>query len=225
VSEGIDLLAVWEGLIAYPVGGFLVVLIGTMLLFAEVLVKGRLILGLIGLTAIGLYFAAHTEEGQLLWMAVLFAAGIILVIIDGKLVGDGTLAMIGIVAMIIALAWPSPSILYGAGICVAFVSGACLALLFPKFMPRRQVWSKLALKDALTSEKGYNSLNEAYKALLHKEGVAQTDFRPTGTIKIEGQTYSATTQGIWVKKGTRLKVVKVSGTHILVLPVDQDHTN
>ena len=81
----------------------------------------------------------------------------------------------------------------------------------------------MALKDALTTEKGYTVLNEAYKALVGKEGVAQTDFRPTGTILIEGKTYSATTQGMWVKKGTPLKVVKVSGTHITVIPLnDQD---
>ncbi len=217
------MLTVWERFISFPMGGFLIVLIGTMLLFAEVLVKGRLILGALGLGAIALYFAAHTKEGQLLWMAVLFALGIILLIVDGKLVGDGTLAIIGLIAMLVALAWPSPSILYGVGIGVAFLCGAGLALLFPKFIPRRQVWSKLALKDALTTEKGYTVLNEAYKVLVGKEGVAQTDFRPTGTILIEGKTYSATTQGMWVKKGTPLKVVKVSGTHITVIPLnDQD---
>lgn len=206
-----------------PLGGFFIVLVGAMFLIAEVLVRGRLILGLLGLTSFALYFAAHTEEGKLIWMAGLFAAGIILVVIDGKLVGDGTLALIGFVAMLVALAWPSPSLLYGVGVSVAFLCGAGLAFLFPRVLPKREVWSRLALKDALTSEKGFNALNEAYKALLNKEGVALTDFRPTGTIKIDGQTYSATTQGLWVKKGTRLKVTKVSGTHILVVPLDEQN--
>lgn len=215
----------WQEFLITPLGGFFIVLVGTMFLTAEVLVRGRLFFGLLGLVFIVLYFAAHMEEGKLYWMALLFAIGILLVIIDGKLVGDGTLALIGSVAMLIALAWPSPSILYGVGVSVGFVSGIGLAFIFPKFLPKREVWSRLALKDALTSEKGFNSLNEAYKALEGKEGVAQTDFRPTGTIMIEGQTYSATTQGLWVKKGTRLKVTKVSGTHILVVPLhDQNGT-
>ncbi|MDQ0340401.1 membrane-bound ClpP family serine protease [Caldalkalibacillus uzonensis] len=212
----------WQQMIFQPLGGFMIVLLGTLLLFAEVLVRGRMIFGLLGLAAISLYFMAHMQEGQMLWMGILYLAGIMLVMIDGKFIGDGTLAAIGLILMLVALAWPSPSILYGVGVAVAFVIGASCSLLFLKFFPRRQVWSKLTLKDSLSSERGYNSLNEGYKQLLGKEGVAQTDFRPTGTIKIEGRLYSATTEGMWVKRGTRLRVTKVSGTHILVQEIEGD---
>ncbi|GGK20745.1 hypothetical protein GCM10010965_12270 [Caldalkalibacillus thermarum] len=212
----------WQQFIFQPLGGFIIVLAGTLLLFAEVLVKGRLVFGLLGLGAISLYFMAHIQEGQMMWMGILYLAGIMLIMIDGKFVGDGTIAAIGLILMLVALAWPSPSILYGVGVAIAFVLGAAGSLLFLKFFPRREVWSKLTLKDSLSSEKGYNALNEGYKQLVGKEGIAQTDFRPTGTIKIEGKLYSATTEGIWVKKGTRLKVVKVSGTHILVQAQDEE---
>ncbi|QZT35468.1 nodulation protein NfeD [Caldalkalibacillus thermarum TA2.A1] len=181
-----------------------------------------MVFGLLGLGAISLYFMAHMQEGQMMWMGILYLAGIMLIMIDGKFVGDGTVAALGLILMLVALAWPSPSILYGVGVAIAFVLGAAGSLMFLKFFPRREVWSKLTLKDSLSSEKGYNALNEGYKQLVGKEGIAQTDFRPTGTIKIEGKLYSATTEGIWVKKGTRLKVVKVSGTHILVQAQDEE---
>ncbi|EGL82630.1 protein of unknown function DUF107 [Caldalkalibacillus thermarum TA2.A1] len=212
----------WQQFIFQPLGGFIIVLAGTLLLFAEVLVKGRMVFGLLGLGAISLYFMAHMQEGQMMWMGILYLAGIMLIMIDGKFVGDGTVAALGLILMLVALAWPSPSILYGVGVAIAFVLGAAGSLMFLKFFPRREVWSKLTLKDSLSSEKGYNALNEGYKQLVGKEGIAQTDFRPTGTIKIEGKLYSATTEGIWVKKGTRLKVVKVSGTHILVQAQDEE---
>ncbi|WP_202081088.1 NfeD family protein [Caldalkalibacillus salinus] len=211
--------------IMLPAGGFLIVLLGALFLFAEVLVKGRFIFGLLGFTLISSYFMVHIQEGMALWMVLTFIIGISLVVLDGKFIGDGTLGGLGLIVMLMSLAIPSPTILYGVVIVFAFIFGTASALLFLKFFPRRDLWSKLVLKDTLSSEEGYNSLSDEYKQLIGLEGEALTDFRPSGTVKVGGKTYSAVTQGTWIKKGSRLKVSEVNGTRILVQLIEDEQTD
>jgi membrane-bound ClpP family serine protease len=206
----------WNEFIFQPFGGFTLVLLGTLLLFAEVLVRGRFIFGLIGVASLSLYFTVHIQEGLALWMGGLFLLGILLVVLDGKFIGDGTIGGIGLLLMLISLAIPSPTIFYGIAVVTAFIVGALGSFIFLKYFPRRQLWSKLTLNDTLSSEKGYNSVNEGYTSLVGVEGFAQTDFRPTGTIKIDGKLYSAVSEGKWIKKGAALEVYHVNGTRILV---------
>lgn len=212
----------WNQFIYTPLGGFTVVLIGALLLFGEVIVKGRFILGTLGFISLSSYFIAHFQEGVALWMGVTFIIGILLVVLDGKLIGDGTIGGIGVLMMIVSIALPSPDFIYAIIVIGAFILGALGAFLFPRYLPRRQVWSKLALKDTLSSESGYNSLTDEYKGLMEKTGEAITDFRPTGTLRIDGKQYSATSEGRWIKKGSKLKVIQVSGTRVLVEALEED---
>ncbi len=212
----------WFDLVYQPLGGFLVVFLGTLLLFAEVLVKGRFIFGLVGLSSISLYFFAHMQEGQILWMAVLYTIGLTLVVLDGKFIGDGTVGAIGVIVMITGLALPSPDVFYGISVGAAYIMGAIGSLVFLKFFPRRDLWSKLTLRDTLSSDKGYNAMNESYKQLLGKEGMAETRFNPTGTVNIDGVRYSATSAGRWIEQGSKLRVTEVSGTRILVELIEDE---
>lgn len=212
----------WLNFIENPLGGFVVIFIGALLLFAEVLVRGRFIFALVGLASISMYFGFFANQEDLaLWMGAGFIVGVLLIVVDGKFIGDGTIGGIGLLTMLVSLAIPSPTILYGISVVAAFVLGAFCSLIFPKFFPRRKLWSKLTLQDTLSSERGYNSMNEGYKELVGVDGVAETDFRPSGTISIEGKRYSAISEGSWIKKGEKIRVNHVSGTRILVKLVDE----
>jgi membrane-bound ClpP family serine protease len=211
----------WNDFIFVPLGGFIVVFIGTLLLSAEVLVRGRFIFGILGFSSISLYFMSHIQEGLALWMAGTFLIGIVLIVLDGKFIGDGTIGGIGLLLMLVSIAIPSPSIFYGIAVATAFIVGALCSFFFLKYFPRRQLWSKLALKDTLSSERGYNSINEGYTSLIGAEGTAKTDFRPSGTITVDGKLYSAISQGRWIKKGAKIKVSHVSGTRIKVEEIEE----
>jgi membrane-bound ClpP family serine protease len=209
----------WGEWILQPFGGFILVLLGTMLLFGEILVRSRLLLFISGLVLMSIYFMPHlqdVQEGYGAWMAALYVIGILLVVVDGKFIGDGTIAGIGLISMLVALALPSPSVFYGISVATAFIIGAFCSLLFLKVLPKREVWSKLALKDTLSSEAGYNSINMGYKELEGQVGIADTDFRPSGTLRIGENQYSAVSDGQWIKKGTSVRVLNVNGTRILV---------
>lgn len=202
--------------------GFLVVFIATLFIFGEVMIKAKGLFAVIGIIIMTLYFSYHLQAGDSFWVVILYVAGLALIIFDGKVTTDGTIAGVGVLLMIFGLALPAPSFTYGLLVAMAFVAAAPTSYLFTKVFPSRTMWEKVLLKDRLTSEEGYSTMNESYKELIGKEGKTKTPFRPTGTVEIEGKYYSATTDNFWLKEASRVKVVEADGTRILVTPMEEE---
>ncbi|PTL40513.1 NfeD family protein [Alkalicoccus saliphilus] len=202
--------------------GFLVVFIATLFIFGEVMVKAKGLFAVIGIVIMTLYFSYHLQAGDSFWVVILYVAGLALIIFDGKVTTDGTIAGVGVLLMIFGLALPAPSFTYGLLVAMAFVAAAPTSYLFTKVFPSRTMWEKVLLKDRLTSEEGYSTMNESYKELIGKEGKTKTPFRPTGTVEIEGKYYSATTDNFWLGEASRVKVVQADGTRILVTPMEEE---
>ncbi len=199
--------------------GFFIVFLGTLFLFGELLVKAKGIFALIGIGIMTTYFSFHITAGSGLglWVTTLYLCGVMLIIIDGKFIAHGSLAFFGAFLMMVGIALPTPNFIYGFLVAMALLLGIAASALFLKVFPARDLWSKMTLKESLTSELGYNSLNAAYKELIDKNGVTTTPFRPTGTIEIDGKYYSATTSDSqWINAGTKVKVISVDGTKIVV---------
>lgn len=190
--------------------------LATLFLIGEILVNMRGIFALLGIGFITVYFSVYLETDSLILMLVIYFIGIALIIIDGKVLNDGTLATIGTAAMIAAVALPAPNFAAGAYAVLGVILGAAGSLFFLKVFKRRDMWNKITLKDKLTSEAGYNSINAEYKTLLNQEAVTLNDLRPVGTIRLENKDYSAISNGQWIPKGTEVVVTEVDGTKILV---------
>ncbi|WLR46251.1 NfeD family protein [Halobacillus litoralis] len=190
--------------------------LGTMFLIGELLVNMRGVFAIIGFGFITVYFSGYLETEMFIVMMLVYFLGIILMIIDGKLLNDGTLATIGAVTMIIAVGFSAPNWVAGLYSVIGVILGGAASLLFLKVFKHRKMWSKMALNDQMSSEMGYNSMNEKYQYLLEQQGEALTDMRPVGTVKIEEEEYSAVSNGQWITRGDHIKVVKVDGTKILV---------
>lgn len=204
--------------------GFFVVFLGTLFLFGELLVKGKGIFAVIGIGIMATYFSYHITpgSGMGMWVALLYIIGIFLLIIDGKFISDGTLALLGIFLMLVGIAIPTPSFVYGFLVSMALLLGAGASVFFLKVFPARNLWSKMTLKDRLTSDLGYNSLNASYKELIGKQAITKTPFRPIGTIEVEGKYYSATSDSEWLNPNTNVEVVSVDGTRIVVKKVNNE---
>ncbi|UCZ54538.1 nodulation protein NfeD [Bacillus shivajii] len=198
--------------------GFFVVFIATLFIFGELMVRVKGIFGIIGVVIMALYFSHHLTASASLWVVLLYLIGLMLIIFDGKVTGDGTVAAIGILLMILGLAIPSPNIVYGILVAMALMLAAPTSYLFTKVFPKRDMWAKLTFKDKLSSEEGYNSMNEEFKELVGKTGITKTPFRPTGTIEVDGKLYSATTDNQWVEAEKKIKVISADGTRIVVVP-------
>ncbi|CDO01880.1 membrane-bound ClpP-class protease [Oceanobacillus picturae] len=197
--------------IALVITGF-----GTLFLIGEVLVNMRGFFALLGIGFITVYFGAYVETGSVILMLIIYFIGLLLIIIDGKLLNDGTLATIGLAAMLTAVALPAPNLTAGLYAVLGVLLGTGASFLFLKVFKRRDMWNKLTLKDQLSTEAGYNSINETYATLVDQEGVTLTDLRPVGTIRVNNKDYSAVSNGQWITKGTSIRVAMVDGTKILV---------
>lgn len=202
--------------------GLFIVGLGTMFLIGEILVNARGIFALLGIGFIVYYFYHFLmDPSTFVIMLIIYFVGLLLIIIDGKIVNDGTLATLGVVGMILSVVLPAPNFYAGLYAVIGIILGGAASFLFLKVFKSRNMWSKIALKDRLTTEKGYTSLSEEYERLIGKEGITKTDLRPVGTIDIEGKDYSAISNAQWMNKGTKVIVVEVDGTKILVKELKQ----
>lgn len=203
---------------------FFIVGIATMLLLGELLVNARGLFAIFGMSFITLYFLAYLDPSMFFIMAIIYFVGIILIFIDGQFVNDGALAAIGGFLMIISVGFSSPNWVVGLYAIIGVVIGAVTSVIWLKILPKRRMWSEIALLDQLTDEEGYSSLNNSYKELVGKKGMALTDMRPVGTIKINDSHYSAISDGQWISNGKPVIVQQVDGTKILVKEVVQQIT-
>ncbi|MFT8317520.1 MAG: NfeD family protein [Sporolactobacillus sp.] len=208
-------------LLSYPAGGFIVILLASCLLFAELLVKAKGISGILGSGLFILYFTYFLTDQASPWIVALLVGGLFLIILDGKLFTTGIIAILGFALMAVGCALPAPSLLYGMLVGIAFIIGSCGSLLFRKFLPKRDYLEKLTLRDQLTTDKGYISMNSSYNQLVGKEGVTVTPFHPVGTVKINGRNYSAVTDGLFLAENMAVKVVFVDGTRIVIDQADR----
>lgn len=197
--------------------GLILVGLGTLFLLGEILVNLRGIFGLLGVFFIVLYFYTFLPDtGQFALMLIIYFVGIILILIDGKLINDGTLAILGFAGMILSIVITAPNLYAGLYAIIGLIIGAGASFIFLKIFKPRNMWGKIALKDRLTDEAGYSTVNQEHLGLVGKKGMTLTDLRPVGTIRIEDQDYSAVSNAQWIPKETIVEVESVDGTRILV---------
>lgn len=94
--------------------------------------------------------------------------------------------------------------------CIALTSGLVLYFSF-----KSKVWGRFALKSAMKS-----TVNEGEtKALaIGQEGIALSALRPVGRAEWDFKTYEVKTQGEYVERGTKIRIIKISSNQIIVEP-------
>src|SRR5699024_9297033 len=147
--------------------GIILVGLGTLFLIGEILVNLRGIFALLGISSIVLYFYVFLPDpSSFAIIMIIYFIGIILILIDGKLINDGTLATLGIAGMIFSVSIAAPNFTAGMYSVLGLILGIAGSFLFLKVFPPRNMWSKITLKDRLTKEAGYTSLNEEFEQLV-----------------------------------------------------------
>lgn len=195
--------------------------LGTLLLIGEILVHMRGLFALLGIGFMTVYFGVYLQSESLTFMLIIYFLGLLLIVIDGKLLSDGTLAALGGVCMLLAVALAAPNIYAGMYAIIGVLIGGSISFLLPKYFKKRNMWSKLPLKDRLTKEAGYSTINTTYETLVGKEGMTLTDLRPVGIIRVNDQDYSAVSNAEWIPKQSKIKIIAVDGTKILVEKIGQ----
>lgn len=211
-------------LVTHPVVIPILLSIGSLGLILELYTPGFGIPGMIGLTALGLFFFGHLFAGFAGWEAIiLFAVGVILIVIEIFIPGFGVFGVLGIAAIIsgLFLASFSTTIML-LSVAVALVVSIIAAVILFKYLGNRGPWKKMVLNEATTTEKGYIA-NETRQELTTLQGEALTELRPGGAALFGEERLDVVTEGGFVAKGSLLKVVYTSGSRIVVREVKQDN--
>src|SRR5699024_7308819 len=145
----------------------------------------------------------------------------LVIISECILLSKGThVAFVG-VCMLYVITLSAPNIYAGMYDIIGVLIGGSISFLLLKYFKKRNMWSKLPLKDRLTKEAGYSTINTTYETLVGKEGMTLTDLRPVGIIRVNDQDYSAVSNAEWIPKQSKIKIIAVDGTKILVEKIGQ----
>lgn len=185
--------------------------------FTEIKTAGMGVAGFVGLVAALLFFGSQWLTGIAGWFElILFISGVLLVLIELFVPGFGFWGISGISCILVSLFLTLGSDAAALSLlAISLVVAILIFVLIVKFLPSSQLWSKMILKDSETKLDGFSSSYD-YSDYVGKEGIVLTLLRPAGLVDIDGVQLDVISEGQYVEPGTRIKVVSVNGSRILV---------
>ncbi|NLY43536.1 MAG: nodulation protein NfeD [Clostridiaceae bacterium] len=191
--------------------------IGIIGIVGEIFTAGFGALGSIGILSLALYFAGKFIAGHTGWsMIILFVAGIILLGIEAAIPGFGVPGIAGIVCVVTSILLGSSDPVSGAiSFVVAIIASIIILALLLKRMPKSKLFDRIILKNDPDITKVDVSMMEK-KKLIGMEGEALTFLRPAGIVIIGDEKLDVVSEGEYVEKGARVRVVAVEGNRIVV---------
>lgn len=183
-------------------------------------------------TAALLYFAPLYLEGLAEnWEILVFLLGILLMALEIFVIpGFGIAGVSGLILLIGSLmlalvrnigfdfTYTTNDDLLLAFIQVGGVMAVAMLgmLFFGRNILRTSFFQQMVLTDTQQGEAGYRVQETSFQSLIGEEGVAATFLRPSGKVEIDDERYSATTDGEFIDKGEKVKVVKAYRSELIV---------
>lgn len=195
--------------------------IGIIGVYIELKTPGFGIGGVISIIAFSIFFFAQIFVGDSGFLApAIFFLGIVLLAIEIFVIpGFGITGILGIfgIAAGIFMSFGINNIAQATLVVfVSLISDIILIIILARFILKSKGFkNKMALE---TDTAGYHS-SVSYDDLLGLEGITETLFRPSGNIIIDGKKYDAITEGEFINKGAKIKVILVEGNKIVVKEV------
>jgi membrane-bound serine protease (ClpP class) len=191
--------------------------IGSLGIVIELFSPGFGLPGFVGLTALVLFFYGHMVAGLAGFETlVLFALGIGLIILE-MFVPGGIVGSLGVISILGSLFLATDNVVYmGISILIAVTVSVLASILMVKvFGKKMKFFRKIILTDSTSTESGYIS-NENRPELIGKEGITLTPLRPAGTITVEDERIDVVSEGDFIQKDKRVKIIKTEGSRIVV---------
>lgn len=201
----------------------ILLMVASLGLVVELFTPGFGVAGITGLSALALFFFGHLVAGFAGYESlILFIIGIVLVILEFFLPG-GIAGVLGFLAIAGSLFLAAENIVtMGLSILAAIAAAILLSIIMVKvFGKRMKIFKKLILKDSTSTEKGYVS-NRNRTELIGLEGIAITPLRPSGTVLIEDERIDVVSEGNFIQKGQKVKIIKAEGSRIVVRELPEE---
>jgi membrane-bound ClpP family serine protease len=212
----------------------ILVLVGFIGLILELKVPGTTIPGIVSALCFILVFWAWTGfSGQLAVLAgLLFLLGLILILLEVfVLPGFGAPGVIGIILMLGSLALVTVDKIPESGsdwlnlgkqaayLMFLMIGGLIGAFVIARYLPKVPIANRMVLAPTAEREASDPTvLPGAAQAanLLGAIGVTTTVLRPAGTVQFGDEYVDVVSDGDFIPAGTRVQVIEVEGTRIVV---------
>ena len=191
--------------------------IGSLGLVLELYSPGFGLPGIAGLSALLLFFYGHMVAGLAGFETlILFALGVGLVLLELFIPG-GIAGTIGLLAIVASFFMASANVVHmGISLLIALTASIVLSILMIRvFGKKMKFFKRIILTDSTSTEKGYVS-NKNRLELIGVEGTTLTPLRPSGTILVEDERIDVVSEGGFIAKGQRVRIVKTEGSRIVV---------
>lgn len=188
-----------------------------------------------------LYFSPLYLEGLAEnWEMVIFAIGLILIILEIFVIpgfgiagiGGIILALTGLVLSMVdniifefefhaveAITTVLKSfMIVSVSIFLSFI----LSLYLSKKMLTSKTFSWIVLNSTQKKEEGFIGVESSQKELIGKTGIAFTDLRPSGKVEIEDETYDAKSEIGYIEKGQKVKVIDFKSGQLYVMKTERN---
>lgn len=99
---------------------------------------------------------------------------------------------------------------------IILIGSLIFSVIFVRLLVKSKAWKRIVLNTQEARQDGFESQDNSERELLFKEGVSFSALRPAGSAIINGKKYNVVTEGGFIEKNTKIKVVKVEGNRIVV---------
>ncbi len=162
------------------------------------------------------------SESILFWasiIVVLMLVGLALLFLEIAVIpGFGVAGISGSILLLLSLIlafWKLTKI-WAIGVTLLAVIGVIFLALFVIYvLPHTRLGKAFILEEnAPSSEEVFDATE--YNKYLGLEGVAVSNLRPSGIVKIGNDRVDVVTDGDFIEKGTKIKVIKTEGRRVVV---------
>jgi len=184
-----------------------------------------------------LYFAPLYIDGLAAsWEIILFAIGVILIILEIFVIpGFGLAGISGILLVVFGLTMSMidnvnfnfenvPTGQIGRSlftVMLGLLLGFVVILYLTWKIGTKGIFRKLALETTQETASGFVGVPTEQLTLVGKTGVTTTDLRPSGKVEVDGKRYDAVADnGAFISKGAHIKVVRYVTGQVYVVPTD-----
>ena len=209
-----------------PVVASLLTTFGFLGILFELQSPGWGVPGTVGLTCLILSLgASYIAELATMTDFLIIIAGLMFLVLETLVIpGFGIPGIVGIVMILWGLyLLLLPDVPVGeevlsqatTGLLIGILGGiAGLVILF-KAMTRTKFWMDLTSPSIQSRDEGYTT-TLGWENLVGEDGVADTDLRPSGWIKVNDQRIFAVSEGAFIDNTTVVTILSVDGNRVVV---------
>jgi membrane-bound serine protease (ClpP class) len=226
VEPGMNMLERIAGFLTRGLVSSILLTAALLGIFFEIRTPGFGAPGIIALIALTLFFGSHSLVHLAGWGEILlFIFGAVMLLIEIFLIpGFGIVGTVGIIAIVASLYLsligrffhPADFVSGVQVLAISFISAFVIILIALRFLPKFTPVNRLILSTTEDEAEGFRSSPAAYEKLDGMTGVALTTLRPSGTALIDGTKFSVVSDGDFIEKNARIRVVRIEGYRIVV---------